>query len=116
MAGITPDIMFFSKMFDVNNPNFHNNSLYNETFISAQQNYINQRLEALGFLTVNDVFEALGFERTVEGMVYGWIRGETVNIQVDYPDTDELPFVLVLATTDIYKRLRMDSAPLKRKA
>lgn len=46
---------------------------YNISFLLAQQNMANERLQSKGYLTVNQVLESLGMEATNEGMVNGWI-------------------------------------------
>jgi hypothetical protein len=101
-----PDIMHFNVMFDEKNPNWHNHRGYNQMYLAAQLHHLNACLERKPFVTINDVFEALGFERISEGMVHGWLRGEKIDLVLDYPDQDETPVVLAFATTNIYKRLR----------
>jgi hypothetical protein len=48
---------------------------YNAMFIQAQQAYANNRLNAEGFLFLNDVYESLGLPRTSAGQVVGWVKG-----------------------------------------
>lgn len=48
---------------------------YNYTYIRAQQKYANQLLQKRGHVLLNDVYEALGLERTSDGCVVGWVRG-----------------------------------------
>lgn len=47
----------------------------NRYFILGQQNYANNKLERDGFVLLNDVYELLGFPRTSDGAVLGWVRG-----------------------------------------
>lgn len=49
---------------------------YNVTFLSAQETFANQRLQAKGHLFLNEVYEALGFEHSQEGALVGWVKGE----------------------------------------
>jgi hypothetical protein len=48
---------------------------YNMMFLKAQQNFANDLLVRNGHLFLNEVFDALGLERTKEGAVTGWVRG-----------------------------------------
>lgn len=43
-------------------------------FLKTAQNHCNDRLTAENFLLLNDVYEYLGFPRTREGAVVGWVR------------------------------------------
>lgn len=46
---------------------------YNQMFLRAQQNYANDRLRAIGYLFLNDVYEMLGMNRSPEGQLVGWV-------------------------------------------
>ena len=45
---------------------------YNLSFLSGKEKYFNDKLTAKGFVTVNEVYEELGFTPTEAGMVCGW--------------------------------------------
>lgn len=45
---------------------------FNIIFLRAQQNWANQRLHAKGYLFLNEVYDALGLDRTPAGQVVGW--------------------------------------------
>lgn len=62
----------YSRFFDVGNPYWEKNAEYNRMFIRAQQQYANDKLRAQGYLFLNDVYESLGFEKTVAGQIVGW--------------------------------------------
>ena len=47
---------------------------YNIAYIKCQQEFANQRLQAKGYVILNDVYDALGLERTKEGCVVGWLK------------------------------------------
>lgn len=68
----------FSFIWNRFNPNFHENAEYQNLFFRAQENYSNDRLKAGRFITVNDIADAMGFERSTKGMVYGWVNGEHI--------------------------------------
>ncbi len=46
---------------------------YNPTFLRTTQDWANDKLRANGWLTLNEVYEMLGMEKTKEGMVVGWV-------------------------------------------
>lgn len=66
------DRHMYARFFDHTNPNWNTTPEYNLFFLRAQQNYANDRLNAKGFLLLNDVYDALGLDRTKEGMIVGW--------------------------------------------
>lgn len=45
---------------------------YNLDFLIRKEQHFNDILVSKGFVTMNDVYDALGFERTEAGMVCGW--------------------------------------------
>lgn len=64
----------YARFFDESNPNWRKNAEYNLLFLHSQQKWANDRLAANGFLFLNEVYEALGLERTQAGQVVGWKR------------------------------------------
>ncbi len=46
---------------------------YNEMLLTAQQAYFNMKLQKNGYVFLNDVYEALGFEATSYGQIVGWV-------------------------------------------
>ena len=68
---VLPDT--YDRVFDSKNPNFQGDPTTNEMFLRQQQNYLNDMLHVKGRLTLNDVYDRLGFERDdTYGMVVGW--------------------------------------------
>lgn len=51
---------------------------YNQLFLSSQQNWANNRLQADGHLLLNDVLDMLGMKRTKAGCVVGWVKDTKV--------------------------------------
>lgn len=45
---------------------------YNLSFLEAKERYFNDKLTVKGFVTVNEVYEELGFPPTEAGMICGW--------------------------------------------
>lgn len=72
----------YQKYFTRTNPNWENNSDFVETFLRMQQNYANDLLRANGHLTLNKVYNMLGFQDTKAGMVVGWVY------DLDHPNGD----------------------------
>lgn len=68
-----PNASGYMKYFTRSNPNWENNPDYIEMFLNSQLNYVNDKLKAVGHLTLNEVYSALGMEDTKAGMVVGWI-------------------------------------------
>lgn len=70
---------YFSRCFDEYNPFWKKNSFDNRVFLTDVNRYLNEMLVArasghdkIGFVTLNEVYKALGFEETPEGMILGW--------------------------------------------
>lgn len=47
---------------------------HNLAFIRITMQYAQDRLQAQGFLFVNDVLDMLGYAKTPEGQVLGWLK------------------------------------------
>lgn len=77
-----PNASEYVKYFTKSNPYWENDSDYNEMFLRSQQNYANDKLKATGHLTLNDVYDMLGFHHSKAGMVVGWIY------DLDHPNGD----------------------------
>lgn len=65
----------YAKFFDQSCSAWEKNPDYNYCFLKAQQEYFNHLLQAKGYVFLNDVYDALGIERTSAGQVVGWIKG-----------------------------------------
>lgn len=62
----------FSRIFDECNPNWVKDANKNKFFIMQVERFANQKLQTQGYLFLNDVYEALGFDKTSAGQVCGW--------------------------------------------
>ena len=70
---VDPDAMSgYSRLFDQSNPNWEKSMDANKMWLDMQMSYANDLLKARGFLTLNEVYELLGFKPTKAGMVVGW--------------------------------------------
>lgn len=72
---MSPDMSEYARFFDDTNPNWNPNAEYNRIFLSAQQSYFNNMLNARGHVFLNEVYDSLGMDRTGAGAVVGWLRG-----------------------------------------
>lgn len=66
----------YARCFDETCPNWQKNAEHNLYFLMQQQNWANDRLKRRGYLYLNEVYEALGFQQTKAGQVVGWIYNE----------------------------------------
>ena len=66
----------YIKYFTRSNPYWDDTPDYVELFLRSQQNYANYRLKVDKVLTLNDVYDSLGFQKTKAGMVVGWVFDE----------------------------------------
>jgi hypothetical protein len=64
----------YQFLFDETNQNWDPNHDYNVVFLRGVQAQSNRRLNADGYLFLNDVLEDLGMDKTSAGAVTGWLR------------------------------------------
>jgi Family of unknown function (DUF6353) len=62
----------YAKFFDESNVNWSHTAEYNLMFLRTQQQWLNDRLIAHGYVFLNEVYEQLGIERTQTGQLVGW--------------------------------------------
>jgi hypothetical protein len=62
----------YARFFDETSRNWTKTPEYNLMFLRAQQQWANDRLRAYGYIFLNEVYEALGLDRTQAGQVVGW--------------------------------------------
>lgn len=82
---------------------------YNAMFLEQTEQSMNSKLRIQGFLFLNDLWEALGYEKTIEGQFVGWIydrndedHGDNrINLRIEeiYKERDGVP--------DSYERIHM---------
>lgn len=63
----------YSRIYDETNPNWQKDPELNRIFIQIQQNYFNHVLTSRGHVFLNEVYDALGLERSRAGAVVGWL-------------------------------------------
>lgn len=62
-----------SRIFDETCPNWEKNAEYNNMFLRQTESWANRKLQENGYLFLNDVYDMLGFQRSQEGQILGWI-------------------------------------------
>lgn len=63
----------FAREFNEDNPLFRNSQELNRLFIHTAQNYANHMLHTRGHYFLNDAYDSLGMDRSVEGSIVGWL-------------------------------------------
>lgn len=63
----------YARFFDENNVNYNQNPETNLLWLKAMQASFTTQLRTKGHVFLNEVYDALGLERTVEGAVVGWV-------------------------------------------
>lgn len=74
----------YAKFFDEFSPRWVRDPEYNRIFLQSQQGYFNQMLQTQGFVFLNDVYEALGIEKTKAGQIVGWKISKDGDNYVDF--------------------------------
>lgn len=76
----------YAKFFDEYCTGWTKDPELNRRFLHMQEKYANQKLQAQGYLFLNEVYEMLGIDKTKAGHVVGWIYDEKNPIGDNYVD------------------------------
>lgn len=68
-----PNLSGYERYFDESCIGYEKDSDYNMMFLRAQQQYMNDLLRVRGHVFLNDVYDALGIQRTKAGQIVGWV-------------------------------------------
>jgi hypothetical protein len=63
----------YARIFEESNTQWNPNAELNYMFVKGVESHMNQRLRVRGHVLLNDVYDALGMERTTAGAVVGWV-------------------------------------------
>lgn len=63
----------YARFFDDFSPYWQKDPELNRIFLNCQLNYFNYQLQARGHVFLNEVYDALGLERSQAGSVVGWV-------------------------------------------
>ena len=74
---------------------------YDYVYIRAQQNYFNDRLKIRGFVTLNEVREALGFLPDKAGLCSGWAADDFIEV---FYDVDKRS-IKIAGFSDLHEKL-----------
>lgn len=74
----------YAKIFDETSREWAKDAEMNLFYIHSQQNYFNQLLQTRGHVFLNEVYDALGFDRSTAGAVVGWVLGGGGNDYIDF--------------------------------
>lgn len=74
----------YARFFDPLSTSWSKDPEINLLFVTCQQTYANDLLNARGHVFLNEVYDMLGIERTQAGSVVGWILGEGNDNYVDF--------------------------------
>lgn len=66
----------YARVFDEDALHWKKNAELNMYFLNCQQEYANNKLRVYGVVLLNDVYDMLGFERTRQGALVGWVRND----------------------------------------
>lgn len=69
-----PGYSIYARCFDETSSYWQDDAEANKTFLIQQQCYFNDLLRIRGHVFLNEVYDALGFERTSAGATTGWLR------------------------------------------
>ena len=73
---IAPGHSDYCKIFDETCPNWTRDREYNYMFLNKTQAQFNDLLQRRGYVFLNEVYKALGFQPTPAGQVVGWVYDE----------------------------------------
>lgn len=80
VATLKGDYSIYARLWDATtSSSYQKQPEYNLAFLTAKQNYLNDRLKVRGHVLLNDAYDELGLNRTKEGCVVGWVKGNGDN-------------------------------------
>jgi hypothetical protein len=74
----------YAKFYDESCKQWSPNAEYNLMFLKAQQTYFNNMLIAKGHVFLNEVYDALGIDRTQAGSQVGWVMNAGGDNHIDF--------------------------------
>lgn len=73
----------YSAFFNETCTGWQKDATMNKMFLLRQQDYLNEKLKAKGYLFLNEALDALGMARTKIGQTVGWIHNPEIFNHVD---------------------------------
>jgi hypothetical protein len=74
----------YARYFDESNKHWEKKPEYNMMTLKSVQNHMNDMLHVRGHVFLNEVYDRLGFDRTPEGALVGWIMGGPGDNYIDF--------------------------------
>jgi hypothetical protein len=74
----------YARFFDELSTSWSKEPEYNLVFLKCQQSYANDMLKTRGHVFLNEVYDALGIERTKAGQVVGWVISKDGDNFIDF--------------------------------
>lgn len=93
----------FDRVFDAENPNWTSDSMRNLMFIQSAEAYLNTVLRKDGFVTMNDVFSMLGFERTERGALAGWFGNAFIDFGLVSDQEHLISLTFNINSTNVFR-------------
>lgn len=81
-----PEVLRTAVLFDKRNPNHTDNADINQVLLRSVLNFFNMKLQRRGHLFLNEVYDELGFRRTVQGTLNGWLADGDSRVDFDLID------------------------------
>lgn len=78
------DISIYARFFDDSSSEWTKDASYNYMFLRSQQNYFNDILRTRKHVFLNEVYDALGLERSQAGALVGWVYGDGFANVIDF--------------------------------
>lgn len=76
----------YARFFDEYARGWDKDAEYNLTFLLQQQSYFNDLLKSRGYVYLNEVYDALGIDRSRAGQIVGWVYNEENPVGDNYID------------------------------
>jgi hypothetical protein len=93
----------FDRFFDEENPNWSSDSTRNLMFIQSTEAHLNSVLRKDGFVTMNDVFSMLGFERTERGALAGWFGDASIDFGLVSDLGEPISLTFNINSTNVFR-------------
>lgn len=78
------DVSGYARFFDSSCKEWTKNAEYNLCYLRSQQSYFNDMLKARGHVFLNEVYDALGIDRSNAGCVVGWSLSKNGDNYIDF--------------------------------
>lgn len=96
----------YEKIFDDSCIGWSRDTRHSMMFITSQLYYANDKLRILGWMSLNEVYDLLGFPRELEAQVIGWkFTGEKDNECIEIETIEEQGSSIKIIFKNIVKLL-----------